>query len=767
MPHTGRHEGPRPSRHRRELADRAIAGMPLTEEEQAEDWPRLHAELAPANVGEVVLRADVRGVRPWSAEVPDLYPLTVALRSPAGAVVEQVDLRIGFRRVEIAGLDLLLNGRRVFIRGVNRHDFDRETGRVISVEAMRADLVQMKRFGFNAVRTSHYPNDPAFLDLCDELGLYVIDEADIEAHAFIDLLCHDPRYLAQWVERVARMARRDKNHPSIIAWSLGNESGYGANHDAAAGWLRRYDPTRPLHYEGAMKWDWASDQTASDLTCPMYPPIEAIVGHARSGTQRHPLIMCEFSHAMGNSNGTLAEYWDAIESTPGLQGGFIWEWWDHGLVQQLPDGTTRWAYGGDFGETPHDCNFCIDGVVFPDRTPKPALWEHHALAAPVRVTATLDELAAGRVLVRNHQDVRDTSWLRGTAELAVEGDVVHAVDLPVPVLAPDEEAVVAIPGWPGLPSGDGEAWLTVRFVTAAAEPWADAGHEVAWAQLRVRQAPDALAAIGQRVAATVAAGGRPGGVLLEPDGSLVHDLLAAPPRLALWRAPTDNDRIPGLAAEWERLGLAELGRTLDGIDERDGIVVVRSRYVTGSGVEVPHEMTLTPLAAGVLRVDETATIPESLPDLARVGTVVELVPGLDRVAWYGRGPHETYPDRRRAGRVGRWEARLDELFTPYVRPQESGGRADVRWISLRDAAGRGVRITLDTPRQVSATRYRAADLAAATHHPELVPRPGAIVHLDAAHRGLGTASCGPDTLPAYLVGPGTYHWSWVLEDVEA
>ncbi len=509
-----------------------------------------------------------------------------------------------------------------------------------------------------------------------------------------------------------------------------------------------------------MKCDWASDQTASDLTCPMYPPIEAIVGHARSGTQRHPLVMCEFSHAMGNSNGTLAEYWDAIESTPGLQGGFIWEWWDHGLVQHLPDGTTRWAYGGDFGETPHDGNFCIDGVVFPDRTPKPALWEHHALAAPVRVAATAAELAAGRVRVRNHQDVRDTAWLRATAELAVEGDVVHAVDLPVPPLAPDEEAVVAIPGWPGVPADDGEAWLTVRFVTAAAEPWAEAGHELAWAQLPLRDAPERLAAIAAR-----AAGAGEGGVLLEDDGSLVHRLLATPPRLALWRAPTDNDRIPGLAAEWERLGVDRLERVFAGMEQRDGAVVVRSRYRTAAGIDVPHEMILTPFAAGILRVDETATIPPSLPDLARVGTVLELVPGLDRVAWYGRGPHETYPDRRRAGRVGRWEADLDELFTPYVRPQESGGRADVRWISLRDAAGRGVRITLDVPRQVSATRFRAADLAAATHHPELVPRPGAIVHLDAAHRGLGTASCGPDTLPAYLVGPGTYRWSWVLEDL--
>ncbi len=229
-------------------------------------------------------------------------------------------LQVGFRRVEVAGLDLLVNGARVFIRGINRHDFDQHTGRVISVETMRADLVLMKQFGFNAVRTSHYPNDPAFLDLTDELGLYVIAEADIESHAFQSTLCDDTRYLSAWVERVSRMAMRDKNHVSVILWSLGNESGHGTNHEAAAAWLRRYDPSRPLHYEGAIRYDWTSDQSVSDITCPMYPPISAIVGHARSGLQRHPLIMCEFSHAMGNSNGTLADYWDAIESTPGPAG---------------------------------------------------------------------------------------------------------------------------------------------------------------------------------------------------------------------------------------------------------------------------------------------------------------------------------------------------------------------------------------------------------------------------------------------------------------
>jgi beta-galactosidase len=761
VPHTGRHEGPRPSRHRRVLADRVISSDDLTEEERTVLWPRLYAELAPATVGRVALRADVTGVRPWSSEVPVLYPLTVTLLSPSGETVEEVSLRVGFRRVEIVGLDLLINRKRVFIRGVNRHDFDQHTGRVISEASMRDDVVTMKRFGFNAVRTSHYPNDPAFLDLCDELGLYVIAEADIESHAFIDGLCDDPRYLGAWVDRVSRMALRDKNHPSVIAWSLGNESGHGSNHDAAAGWLRRYDPTRPLHYEGAIRWDWASSQGVSDLTCPMYPPIWAIVAHARSGHQRHPLVMCEFSHAMGNSNGTLAEYWDAIEGTPGLQGGFIWEWWDHGLIQDLPDGTRRWAYGGDFGDQPNDGNFCIDGVVFPDRTPKPALWEHHALARPVRVRATTEDLRAGRITIHNGQDFRDLSWLRAHVDVAVEGVIVHAAELPLPALGPGEDAVVELPGWDGIQRGEGETWLTIRFVTAGPEAWAEAGHEMAWTQLPLEPGSTHEPRPSHPMHAAREA------VAVDLDGRLIHALLAAPPLLSLWRAPTDNDRIPGLAAEWDRLGLADLTRVLESIEEVDGATVVRSRYRTGAGIEVPHEMLLTALAGGAIRVDETAIIPDALPDLARVGTALEIAAGLDRVEWFGRGPHETYPDRRRGGRVGRWRSTLADLHVPYVRPQESGGRADVRWVSLTDSTGRGLRITLDAPRQVSVSRFRAADLAEATHHGELVPRPAAVVHLDAAHRGLGTASCGPDTLPEYLVGPGTYRWSWTLQPIDA
>ncbi len=787
----------------------------------------------PLGMGRLRMETQVPGVVPWSAEVPVLYDLVVTLHDPAGAVVETASYRVGFRTVEVVGRDLLVNGVRVFLRGMNRHDFDPLTGRVISARTAREDLLALKRFGFNAVRTSHYPNDPVLLDLADEIGLFVVDEADIECHAYAHHLAGDPRYLAAFVDRVSRMVRRDRNHPSIILWSLGNEAGYGSNHDAAAGWVRSADPSRPLHYEGAIMFDWGWDQTATDIACPMYPPIDAIVAHTTSGTQRLPLIMCEYSHAMGNSNGTLAEYWAAIESTPGLQGGFVWEMWDHGILQPAAGGAPvgvqgaralaapdvvdaqgisadlhgtglqhrrpgvapagyRWAYGGDFGEAPHDGNFITDGMVFPDRTPKPAMFEHRQLAAPVRVRPGE---RWGEVVLTNAQHWRDLSRLAAEWALFVDGGqrlpaVARTAPAPLPALAPGASATVAVPAdlladLPSGPGGDGEAWLVLRVVTAVDEAWGPAGTPVCHGHVLVRAEARPLAAR----AATAGAPSRPAGaptgpadVVLDDDALLVHPLLASAPRLALWRAPTDNDRIGGFAGRWEEQGLDRLTRHVVAVDRLDaGAVRVVADVVTASGAVVRHTQEITPLpgTAGGLLVTETAEVPAALDDLPRVGTVLETVPGLDWVDWFGAGPWETYPDRRAAGEIGGFGMDVDGWFTPYVRPQESGGRNGVRWLTLSDggpgggsdggsdggagyAGTRALAVHLDAPRQVSVTHHRAHDLAAATHHSDLVPCPETVVHLDAAHRGIGTASCGPDTLPAYLLRPGTYRWSYAL-----
>ena len=797
-----------------ELADRiglSVAGVPATAAD-AGLADQARAVRRPAGIGRLSLAAEVPGVRPWTPETPYLNDLVVTLHDPSGTAVEGTSVRVGFRSVRVEGNDLLVNGVRWLVRGVNRHDSDPLGGRVVSAAAMRADLLLLKRFGFNALRTSHYPNDPLVLDLADELGLFVVAEANLECHAFAHHLPSDPAYLGAFVDRVSRLVRRDRNHPSVILWSLGNESGYGSNHDAAAGWVRSADPTRPLHYEGAIMFDWTSGQTASDITCPMYPPLAAIVGHARSGLQRHPLIMCEYSHAMGNSNGTLADHWAAIESTPGLQGGFIWEFCDHGLLQRLADGRPagragaaalaapsrrpgaapsghRWAYGGDFGDVPNDGTFVTDGLVLPDRTPKPAMWEHLQLAAPVRVHP-------GRtpdvVVVQNHQQAADLSALVGHWSLLVAEDGVGgvgaraagaAVPAPLPDLAPGARGVLPVPAalrdaldpadgaGPADGATGGEAWLTLTVTSAVAQPWAGAGSALPSAQVQLRpEGRPLLLRAGATGAGAGALAGAP--VEVDDDGRLRHPALAGPPALALWRAPTDNDRLGGLAARWERLGVRRLERRPRSVEVDGSRTVVVAGWVTSAGVEVAHTQVLTGFVtrsggAGVL-VEETVELPAELVDLARVGTRLELLGAFDDVEWFGRGPWETYPDRRAAGTIGVHRTPVDDWYTPYLRPQENGGRADVRALRLLPATGpgdggpAGVTLQLDAPRQVGVSRFTPEDLDAATHADELVARPNLTVHLDAVHRGLGTASCGPDTLADYRPAAGTHTWAWTL-----
>ncbi|MFI1206268.1 glycoside hydrolase family 2 TIM barrel-domain containing protein [Streptomyces sp. NPDC020802] len=739
----------------------ALDGQLLT---QDVEFDRFNAEDMRVSdfLGEARLRAAVRDVRPWTAETPELYGLTVRLHRADGSVADTSHHRVGFRDVEIRGRDLLVNGERVYIRGVNRHDFHPLTGRTVTADDMRADLVLLKRFGFNAIRTAHYPNDPALYDLADELGFYVVDEANIESHDHAHEIADDPRYLPAFVDRVSRMVLRDKNHPSVIIWSLGNESDYGANHDAAAGWARRHDPTRPLQYEGAAKIDWADDTVASDIVCPMYAPIEDCVAHALSGKQTRPLIQCEYSHAMGNSNGTLADTWAAIESTPGLQGGFIWEFWDHGILQRVNDGRPagrgglglyadgvagpghRWAYGGDFDETIHDGAFIADGVVFPDRTPKPVMYEHREIAAPVRLT-----YEEGVLLVHNRQHFRGLEWL--TAEwLLVRADGgTERVPAELPDVLPGRSAAVPMPfPLPG-PSA-GEAWLTLRVTTADDEAWAPAGTEICVPQVRLSAA-----------AAETHPEPVPGpAVALDDAALLVHPLLTSAPVLCLWRAPTDNDELGGMAARWRDWGLDALVRKVVDVRDEGSRAVVVAEYATGAG-PVRHEQVFTPVAGG-LHVEESADLPEGLDDVARVGTVFETVAGLDVLDWYGQGPWESYPDRSTGAPVGHHSLAVDRLFTPYLRPQESGGRHGVRRFTLSAPDATGLTVELGTPGQVSVNRYRAEDLVAAAHHDELAPRPGCVVHLDAAHRGLGTASCGPDTSAGHLVAPGTHRWAWTL-----
>lgn len=665
-------------------------------------------------------------VRPWSAETPERYRVRVELVGPSGAVVDETSQLVGFRRVEVRDRQLLVNGRPVWIFGVNRHDHHPDRGKAVTVDDMRADLVTMRRHNVTAVRTSHYPNDSAFLDLCDELGFYVVAEADIESHGYNDSLCHDARYRATWLERGARMVQRDRNHPCVILWSLGNESGYGANHDALAGWIRRVDPTRPLHYEDALRVEgWVDGgRRVTDVVCPMYPTIDAIVRYGREGRGDRPLIMCEYSHAMGNSNGSLADYWAAITTTPGLQGGFLWEWKDHTLRQALPDGTTRLAFGGQFGEERHDGNFVADGLVSSELVPHPAMREVAWVHRPVTV-----ERARSGLRVANRRSFTGLDDLEARWELAVDGDVVAQGRLRVPAVAPHTSVVVP---WPcERPVGAADVTFTVRWTTRRDAWFAPRGHLVAWDQIVVRERTQAR---------------RP-----PPAPTRVPVPLRSGPALNLWRAPVDNDGfklMPELAERLRVGGLALLAWQAAGVDRRPADELVG------------HALTVTEDAAGTV-YRHVVDVPEPLADLPRVGALLTLPAGFDRVRWFGRGPHENYPDRAAAAMLGVWEGPLDG--SPHVVPQEYGLRTGCRWIELIDASsGTVVRIEAVEPVALafSATRHTPDDLYRAAHEHELRPRDEVVVCLDVAHRGVGTASCGPDVLPPYRLAAGRYEFAY-------
>jgi beta-galactosidase len=456
---------------------------------------------------------------------------------------------------------------------------------------------------------------------------------------------------------------------------------------------------------------------------------------------------------MGNSNGTLKEYWDAIHSLPGLQGGFIWEFWDHGIAQTLADGTKRSAYGGDFGETRHDGNFVCDGMVFPDRTPKPAMHEFKAIAAPVAFTST--KAATGNFTITNRQFFKDLAGFGCTWTITRDGEVIDGGTLKLPNLAPQKSAKVRIASkFLAKIDGPGERFITFSLFNLHRTDWAPAGHEVAYQQF-------ALASRKASLAATTTSDLFEGAVDDAGEIQLPFGLVA--PQPSLWRAPTDNDRIAHFAEKWDSYGVRDLERIDCTITETAKSYKVASVWQTSTGSKVKQVQLVTPIAGG-FSVKETITTPKQWDDIARVGINFEIDGALSNFTYLGVGPHETYPDRT-IGRVGKWSSSVFEQYIPYVRPQENGGHTGVRWFTLTDNAGNGLRIDMDKPRQVSVNPFRATELADATHDVELRASGNTVVHIDAAHRGVGTASCGPDTLPQYLVSGGTFSFTWSVRAI--
>ena len=758
----------------RNRLDRAASGCTVTatllDRETEAPMARAEAVIKVEAHGEttVTLSQPVANPAKWTAETPNLYPLLLTLRDDVGRVLQTERTRVGFRTVEIKDGQFCVNGQPVTIRGVNRHEHDPDTGHTVTEASMLQDIRLMKRLNVNAVRTSHYPDQTRWVELCDEVGLYVWDEANVESHGIWDVPANTPAWRDAIVTRVQAMVARDKNHPSVVVWSLGNESGYGPNLAEAADWIHDHDPTRPVHYHPA------ADAPEVDMLAPMYPPVDRLIALAEDETETRPIILCEYAHAMGNSPGGLKEYWDAIARYPRLQGGFIWDWVDQGLRRTTDDGETWFAYGGDFGDEPNDGNFCLNGVVDPDRAPHPGAWEMKKHHEPIAVEAI--DLEAGALRITNQYAFRDLGHVRCVWTVKAEGETLAAGSLPSLAAGPGERVTVHLPlADVERPTGR-DVILTLRFLLAEATPWAAAGHEIAWSQFWLIRAGDRPEVARADLSFFTVEEGEKSIVLYGTDFALGfdratgrithwtdrgHPVIEAGPALNLWRAPTDNDAAR-MAALWEAAGLNRLEERVETFDWMPQAIGVNRVEVTTTAAAPGGEIVATThyvyriKSTGEIALTYEVELADDLPPLPRVGLRVTLPARLERFTWLGRGPHESYPDRKASARVDRWASTVSAEFEPYLVPQENGNKTDVRWATFTDAEGAGLRIEGAPTFNVSAHHHTAHDLAEAQHTHELLRRPEITLNLDIAQAGLGTEACGPGVLPPYELTARSY-----------
>ncbi|GHV91112.1 hypothetical protein AGMMS50268_16150 [Spirochaetia bacterium] len=807
---------------------------PFSRPGSREDAEGITAKLKPLVSGETELtcnyrlnsnRAEVELVlknpKLWSHEEPNLYVIEVSVFRE-GKHIESAAFTTAFRTVCVANRELLINGKAVLIKGVNRHEHDEKTGKTLSMESMIRDIMLLKQHNFNAVRTCHYPDDERWYDLCDRYGIYLVDEANIENHCFYNQIADDPAWTYAYTARVQRMVERDKNHPSIILWSLGNESGDGASHAACSAWVHRRDPSRPVNYEGAVRPKGGQGaftldslglgKDITDIIGPMYPPIDLISDFAKYRDDHRPLIMIEYSHAMGNSNGSLADYWKAIESHHGLQGGFIWEWIDHGLEAFTPDGRKYWKYGGDFGDEPTDYDFCCDGLILPDQTLKPGMAECKQVFAPVRFKSIPGKPYS--ITVENRFDFSGLKAIGFHWQLRTRDAILAEGRISLPDLAPGASAEIAL-GVPknSAPQQDGGTfYLHGDFYLKQDTPWAQAGFIIGSGERIIRESlpllpPKNSAGAGvnppqkTKAAAVSAAAATPAAV------SALREF-AALFKPSLFRVPTQNDGLKTCghlrgdpAAEfyyrnkalypWLDLDLLHLRCTKEKTENIscEGGPAVRYTTVLLAGENAARGFKNTrlgtytciigPFVSGLTSAaGETQSIPPApeslvmdivfdldpaLPELPKVGITAKIPAGYSDISWFGLGPEESYPDRMAGVFLGSYRNTVAELEVPYIMPQENGNRSGVRSITLSGKTARDAAITIlpDKPVNMSCSRYTQENMLSALHTCDLVDvsvgKDGYyMLNIDIAQRGVGTATCGPDTLEQYRIRGGVF-----------
>lgn len=718
------------------------------------------------------------GVEPWTAETPSLYTLLLELTDSSGEIIESTSARIGFRTVDILDGQLRVNGRPITIRGVNRHEHHPVTAHVVSYESMLEDIRLMKRFNINAVRTAHYPNDHRWYQLADRYGLYLVDEANIESHEAMHLgyhLADMPEFFEAHLDRMRRMVERDKNHPSVIIWSLGNEAGKGRAFEAMYQWTRERDPTRPIQYEAAGLVNY------TDIYAPMYDTIWDIRDYLATNPEK-PIILCEYAHAMGNSVGNLQDYWDLMHSHPKAQGGFIWDWSDQTLLEKGPNGTPFFAYGGDYGPDENGGNFLANGLTRSDRQPKPHLWEVKKVYQPLAFRAP--NINAGEIIVRNRLDHADTSRFDLSWHLLRDGVEMASGPLALPTLAPSQEAALSIPLSRETLVAGSEYFVTVRARTSTEAPLVPKGHEVAWGQFKLPnpaashtlKAPPGVTRVVRDAEGVSITAGEFVATFNERTGyltSLVNqgkELLEAPVMANFWRAPTDNDigaRLHEDLAAWKSAGADAMLLDFSAATESDTRAVATSRYrMKDLGVlHVAYRFH----GDGAIRVDyRFAPTSGDLPQMPRVGLTTIMPGNFNYLEWYGRGPHESYADRWTGAAIGHYSGLVSEQHFEYVRPQETGNKVDVRWLSLRDGDGHGLLVArAERPLSFSALALRNQDLGyrpgEQRHGSDVRVRELTTLNLDWAQMGVGgDNSWGATAHPQYMIAPREIEWTFWL-----
>ncbi len=753
------------------------------------------------NVYFAMMESKIKEPKQWSSDNPYLYTLVFTVKDDQGNETQHVSTKVGFREVYIDQKGrFLVNGNMVKMIGVNRHDHSMKNGKTVSRADMEEDVKLLKQFNFNAVRTSHYPNDAYFYELCDQYGIYVMDEANLETHGVRGQLTNEPEWGSAYLERAIRMVQRDKNHPSVVMWSLGNESGMGPNHAGMAGWIKEFDPTRYIHYEGAQGQPAHPDYKKKyfnigkgnptdpkwvDMISRMYPnptALQSLIDDTAPIDNR-PVVMCEYAHAMGNSVGNMAEYWDVIYKNDRAMGGYIWDWIDQGVETKTKDGVKYLAYGGDFGDTPNDGSFCINGIIASDRTPKPEIYECKKVNQPAVITAVNALEGKFRILNRHH--AVDLSQYSLSYQIKKNGIVIASAALPSISTLPrkSEEILIAFKK-PRVRAGD-EFFINIKGTLKENTLWAKKGYTVFEEQFPLNFENTAVKPMKYSKSKISVKDLSNKVVLQTPitkleiskESGMVEsfvregaNLLAAPLKLNFWRAETENDEAYRNAKKqqnelvWMQAGnnfkVADV--TVDKSNKGKVIVKVKGEISTTNSIV---NLKYTFISKGILKVDYSVSIAEKQPNTPRIGMSFDIDKQYQNVQYYGKGPQANYADRNTGAFVGLYRANANRMNYEYIYPEENGNHMGTRWFSLTNSAYKGVLVSSEQPINFSVSPYSLENLQEAKHTYELKKRKVFTVNVDAKQTGVGgdnTWSRVAEPHDEYLIKPGTYEYSFYL-----